>query len=72
MAVFSVRFPDELWEEMKRLDVNWAEYVRKAIEEKVRAERLRRAAESMDRSRARTAGVPFESTAEIRKIRDQR
>jgi len=56
MAVFSVRVPDGLWEKMKRLDVNWAEYVRKAIEEKVRSERLRRAAESMDRSEREPQG----------------
>ena len=72
MAVISVRIPDELREEMKRLNVNWVEYMRKAIEEKVRAERLKGAAECVDRSRAKTAGGQFDSAAEIRKMRDER
>lgn len=72
MEVVSIRVPRELREEMRRLDVDWAEYLRGLIEAKVRQERVRRACESMDEIRGKTVGVRFDSVGVIREARDAR
>jgi hypothetical protein len=72
MEVVSVRIPKELKEEMSRLDLDWAAYLRAAIEEKVKAERMRRASRVMDELREKTKGVKFESVKVIREARDSR
>jgi len=38
MEVVSIRVPKHLKEEMSKLDLYWTEYLRNAIEEKVRVE----------------------------------
>ena len=52
--------------------MDWASIVRKTIEEKVRAERRKKAIEVMDASRAKTKGVKFDSGAVVRRLRDER
>jgi hypothetical protein len=72
MEVISIRVPKDLKEEMGKLDVDWAEYLRGAIEEKVRAQRIRRACEVMDELREKTRGIPFDSVRVTREARDTR
>jgi len=72
MEVVSIRVPKDLKEEMQRLDVDWAEYLRAAIEERVRNERMIRACREMDELREKTKGVKFDSVKVIRDARNSR
>ena len=72
MAVVSFRVPDRLREEMERMSIDWPDVLRRIVEEKVLLEKRRRAAARMDASRKKTVGVRFNSTREIRKMRDAR
>ena len=72
MAVVSFRVPNRLREEMERMSIDWPDVLRRMVEEKVLLEKRRRAAARMDASRKKTVGVRFNSTREIRKMRDAR
>jgi len=39
--VVVIRVPSELKEEMKKLNINWSQYLREKIEEKIRREKLK-------------------------------
>ena len=72
MAVVSFRVPDRLREEMERMSIDWPDVLRRIVEERILLEKRRRAAARMDASRKKTIGVRFNSTREIRKMRDAR
>ncbi len=72
MAVVSFRVPDRLREEMERMSIDWPDVLRRIVEERILLEKRRRAAARMDASRKKTVGVRFNSTREIRKMRDAR
>jgi hypothetical protein len=72
VEVISIRVPKDLKEEMSKLDLNWAEYLRGAIEERVRAERMLRACKEMDELRKKTKTTKFDSTKIIRSMRNSR
>ena len=69
-ASLSVRIPDETRKKMRELDVDWPDYIRKAIEEKIREVRRKKMAESMDRIRGKTKRGDFDSAKSIREDRD--
>ena len=66
----SVRLPEETKKKMKELDIDWSDYIRKAVEEKIREAKRKKAAESMDRIRGKTKRGAFDSTKSIREDRD--
>jgi hypothetical protein len=70
MEVVSIRVPKHLKKEMSKLDLDWAEYLRKAIEEKVRIEKMEKACQIMDELREKTKGVTFDSVKVIREARN--
>ena len=70
--VISTRIPKELKEEMKRVNVNWEDFVRRAIEEKVKEEKRKMAVKMMDESRKKTEGIKFDSVEVIRGLREKR
>lgn len=72
MEVVSIRVPKDLKEEMSRLDLDWADYIRQVIEERVKAEKMRRACKVMDELREKTKGVKFDSVKVIREARNSR
>ena len=72
MAVVSFRVPDRLREEMERTSIDWPDLLRRIVEERILLEKRRRAAARMDASRKKTVGVRFNSTREIRRMRDAR
>ena len=39
--VISIRIPEWLKEEMESININWSEYIRSAIEERVNREKMR-------------------------------
>ncbi|MBS7612277.1 hypothetical protein KEJ27_08800 [Candidatus Bathyarchaeota archaeon] len=66
----SVKVPEEVRRLMKRVNVNWSEYLRQVIEAKIREEIAKEAAEKLDEIRRRSGEV---STEEIVKwIREDR
>jgi hypothetical protein len=66
----SIRVPEETKKKMKEVDIDWSDYIRNAIEEKLRETRRKNAAESMDRIRGKTKRGGFDSTRSIRADRD--
>lgn len=72
MEVVSIRVPKDLKEEMSRLDLDWADYIRQVIEERVKAEKMRRACKVMDELREKTKGVKFDRVKVIREARNSR
>lgn len=69
-APLSIRIPEDTKRKMRELDVDWSEFIRTAIEEKIREHRRKKAAESMDAIRKKTAQGKFDSTRAIREDRD--
>ncbi len=52
------------------MDLDWAEVLRRLLEERILLEKRKRSAARMDASRRKTAGTSFNSAKEIRKMRD--
>lgn len=69
MAIISVRVPAAVKREMERHDVNWSEVIRQMIQERIKVERRKRAAESIDAVRVRIR-PGFDSVKAIREDRD--
>jgi post-segregation antitoxin (ccd killing protein) len=65
--MISVRIDEELRKRMRDTPINWSEYIREAIEAKIREE-MRRAADEMDEIAEKTKG-DWSGAAEIRKRR---
>ena len=66
-ALLSVRIPEQVKKKMAELDdIDWPGYIRKAIEEKIAQASRKKAAESMDRIRAKTRRGDFDSAMSIR------
>lgn len=40
--IISLRVPEKLKEEMNKINVNWSEYLRKAIEDKISREKMKK------------------------------
>jgi len=66
----SVKVPEEIRKLMRKVDVNWSEYLREVIETKIRAELAKDAARRLDEIRERTGKVPTEEI--VRWIREDR
>ncbi|AAL81477.1 hypothetical protein PFDSM3638_06745 [Pyrococcus furiosus DSM 3638] len=70
MEVVSFRIPRELKKEMKKIDINWSEEVRKFIEEKVKEYKRKKALEEID---AMLANLPKAEKGTARKyVREDR
>jgi len=66
----SVKVPEEIKELMRKVDVNWSEYLRETIEAKIRAEMAKDATRRLDEIRRRTDKVPTEEI--VRWMREDR
>jgi len=58
VSVITVKVSSELKEEMRRVKVNWSEYIRGAIRRKIEEQRLRVASAKLDEVRMRAKPVP--------------
>ena len=70
VPVISFRISEKLKKEMAELDINWPEFIRKTIEKQVELEKRRKASSRIDELRKKTSGFPFDSTVEIRRLRE--
>jgi len=66
----SVKVPEEIRSLMRRVDVNWSEYLRGVVEAKIRAELAKDAVRRLDEIRGRAGEVPTEEL--VRWIREDR
>ncbi len=72
-AVISVRVPKRLKEELERLGINYAEEVRRFLEDLVRREKARRLRERMEEFKRRVAATGGNLSVEaVREDRDAR
>lgn len=70
-APLSIRLPEETRKRMREIGIDWAEYIRTAIEAKIRELQRKKAAELMDKIREKTGyGGEFDSTRSIREDRN--
>ncbi|MEM0050535.1 MAG: hypothetical protein QW330_02705 [Nitrososphaerota archaeon] len=66
----SVKVPKELRDLMRKVDVNWSEYLREAIEMKVSIELSKMALNTLDEIRRRVQEIPMEEL--VKWIREDR
>jgi hypothetical protein len=66
----SVKVPEEMRKLMKKVDVNWSEYLRGVVEAKIRLEMAREAVRRLDEIRERAGKVPTEEL--VKWIREDR
>ncbi len=72
MATITVRVPEEIKMEMKRLDhINWSEVVRQAIAEEIKRDKMRRASKTIEELRAKSK-IKWDSVSVIREWREKR
>jgi predicted DNA-binding protein len=68
-----VKVPKEMKERMDKLEVNWSEYIRKSIEEKIRQDEVNKASRKLDEIRSKTKKVSTEELVSwIREDRERR
>ena len=60
----SVKVPEELREMMRRVKVDWSEYLREAIRAKIREELAKEASEKLDEIRGKAGDVPTDVLVE--------
>jgi len=68
--ILSFRVPKKVKEKMGEVDVDWPDYLRAAIEEKLKELKKKRAAESIDKIRNKTRYGKFDSVKSIREDRE--
>lgn len=66
----SVKVPEETRRLMKKVDVNWSEYLRGIVETKIRVELAKDAVRRLDTIRRRAGNVPTEML--VKWIREDR
>jgi len=66
----SVKVPEELREMMRRVKVDWSEYLREAIRAKIREELAKEASEKLDEIRGKAGKVP--TNVLVKWIREER
>jgi Arc/MetJ-type ribon-helix-helix transcriptional regulator len=55
---FSIKLPEELREEMRKTDVDWADYIRRCIAAMLEKERRKKASAELDGLRSKVKPVP--------------
>ncbi len=72
MEIVTVRVPQDMHAEMKDLkEINWSEEIRRAIEQRLRQEKMKKACEVQDQLRGKTSGK-WSGAKEIKKWRERR
>ena len=69
--MITVRVPKELKKEMMQVNVNWPEYIRKAIKEEIRRIKRLEASKEINRIREKTKYGLFDSVKSIREDRER-
>ncbi|MEM3873468.1 MAG: hypothetical protein QXE05_12990 [Nitrososphaeria archaeon] len=74
MALITVRVSEEIRKKMREININWSEFIRKAIEEKIYEEKRKNLAKAVLRNeRLKKKSLGEEKAEEIiRRFRDER
>jgi metal-responsive CopG/Arc/MetJ family transcriptional regulator len=71
-SVITVKIPSDLKKKMKRIKINWSEYIRNAVQKKLEEEKKKMASIKLDEIRARSKPVATdELVAWIREYREK-
>lgn len=71
-SVITVKIPSDLKKKMKRIKINWSEYIRNAVQKKLEEEKKKMASTKLDEIRARSKPVATdELVAWIREYREK-
>jgi rRNA-processing protein FCF1 len=71
VKTISIKIPEVVHQEMKELGINWSEEIRKAIENRIRKDKMKKACKTQDDLRKKASGR-WSGSEEIRKWRDLR
>ena len=71
-SVITVKIPSDLKKKMKRVKINWSEYIRNAVQKKLEEENKKIASTKLDEIRARSKPVATEELVTwIREYREK-
>jgi hypothetical protein len=71
LSVVSVRVPRDLKEKMSRVQEDWASYLRRMIERRIKKQEMLQASKTIDEIRSRTKKGTYEAAKSIRMDRDR-
>jgi len=71
LSVVSVRVPRELKEKMSRIQEDWASYLRRMIERRIKEQEMLQASRTIDDIRSRSRKGAYEAAKSIRMDRDR-
>lgn len=71
MSVVSVRVPRHLKEKMSRVQEDWASYLRRMIERRIKEQEMLQASKTIDEIRLKTKKGTYEAAKSIRMDRDR-
>jgi len=71
LTVISVRVPKSLKERMSRVQENWADYIRRMIERRIKEQEMIEASKTIDKIRLKTREEIFDAAKSIREDRDR-
>ena len=69
-SVITVKVSEQLKKDMKKVDVNWSEYVRQCIQKKISQQKMKEASDELDEIRKQTKPTSTEEI--VRWIREDR
>ena len=72
MSVVSVRIPKEMKDRMNKLQEDWASYLRRMIEHRIRQHERMEASKIIDNIRAKTKEGRYSAARTIREDRDRK
>jgi len=71
-TVFTVKIPEDMKKEMDQYDVNWSDFVRQCLSDKLKRQRMQAASDKLDEIRKRSKPVSTEEiVAWIREDRER-
>jgi len=70
MSVVSVRVPRDLKEKMSRVQEDWASYLRRMIERRIKEQEMLQASKTIDDIRSRTRKGAYDAAKSTRMDRD--
>jgi len=70
VSVITVKVSEQLKKDMKKVDVNWSEYVRQCIQKKINQQKMKEASDELDEIRKHTKPTSTEEI--VRWIREDR
>lgn len=69
MSVVSVRVPKDLKDKMSKIQEDWASYIRRMIERRIKEQEILEASSSIDEIRSKTRKGAFHAAKSIRQDR---